>query len=79
MKGIRFFAALYAAKLATVALSVMHHNGTHMPGVLAMKICPDFLGRMDKPKTIIGITGTNGKTTSAFLIKDLLQQMGKYD
>lgn len=50
MKGIRFFAALYAAKLATVALSVMHHNGTHMPGVLAMKICPDFLGRMDKPK-----------------------------
>ena len=31
MKGIRFFAALYAAKLATVALSVMHRNGTHMP------------------------------------------------
>ncbi len=42
MKGIRFFAALYAAKLATVALSVMHRNGTHMPGVLAMKICPTF-------------------------------------
>lgn len=76
MKGIRFFAALYAAKLATVALSVMHHNGTHMPGVLAMKICPDFLGRMDKPKTIIGITGTNGKTTTANMINDILADNG---
>lgn len=76
MKGIRFFAALYAAKLATVALSVMHRNGTHMPGVLAMKICPDFLGRMDKPKTIIGITGTNGKTTTANMINDILADNG---
>ena len=50
MKGIRFFAALYAAKLATVALSVMHRNGTHMPGVLAMKICPDFLAEWTSRK-----------------------------
>ena len=76
MKGIRFFAALYAAKLASLALSVMHRNGTHMPGVLAMKICPDFLGRMDKPKTIIGITGTNGKTTTANMINDILADNG---
>ena len=61
MKGIRFFAALYAAKLATVALSVMHRNGTHMPGVLAMKIMPRFSRQNGQAETIIGITGTNGK------------------
>ena len=41
MKGIRFYLALYGAKLFTKVLRVLHRNGTHNPGVLALKICPD--------------------------------------
>lgn len=76
MKGFRFYLALYGAKLASKMLTLMHRNGTHTPGVVALKICPDFLKRMDKPQTIIGITGTNGKTTTANMINDILADQG---
>ncbi len=40
-------------------------------------MCSNFFGNPAKKMKMIGITGTNGKTTSAFLIKDLLEQHGK--
>ena len=40
-------------------------------------MCGNLFDNPAKKLKMIGITGTNGKTTSAFLIKDLLQQMGK--
>ena len=76
MKGIRFYLALYGAKLFTKVLRVLHRNGTHNPGVLALKICPDFLSRMDMPKQILGITGTNGKTTTVNMVLDILSDNG---
>ncbi len=76
-KGIRFFLALWAAKATTAVLRLMHRNATHLPGVVAMKLCPDFLGRVDKPKTIIAVTGTNGKTTVCNLVDDLLADSGQ--
>jgi len=76
-KGIRFFLALWIAKAITAVLRLMHRNATHLPGVVAMKLCPDFLGRVDKPKTIIAVTGTNGKTTVCNLVDDLLAASGK--
>ena len=76
-KGIRFYLALWVAKATAAVLRLMHRNATHLPGVVAMKLCPDFLGRVDKPKTIICVTGTNGKTTVCNLIDDLLADHGK--
>ena len=69
-------AALYAAKLFAKGLKLLHRAGSHNPGVLALKICPDFLARMDMPKTIIGITGTNGKTTVINMVDDILTDQG---
>jgi UDP-N-acetylmuramyl tripeptide synthase len=43
---------------------------------LAMRICPEFLKYIDKPSTIIGITGTNGKTTVANMIGDVFKAGG---
>ena len=69
---IRFYLALWIAKLSIIALKITHHNGTNFPGRLAIKICPKFLVYISKPKTIIGVTGTNGKTTVTNLIADAL-------
>ncbi len=76
-KSIRFFLALWVAKAVTAVLRMMHRNATHLPGLIAMNICPDFLGRVDKPKTIICVTGTNGKTTVCNLVDDLLAANGQ--
>ena len=72
MGKLRFYFALWAAKLSIVALKITKHNGTNFPGVLALKLCPDFLKYADKPKKIIAITGTNGKTTVSNMLLDML-------
>ena len=40
-------------------------------------MCANLFDNPSRKMKMIGITGTNGKTTSAFLIKDLLEQQGK--
>ena len=39
-------------------------------------MCKNFFGRSADKLKIIGITGTNGKTTTAFVIKDILKGLG---
>lgn len=72
-KNFRFYMALYIAKSARFAIKMLHKNASNFPGKIALKICPDFLGRIDKPKTIIAVTGTNGKTTVCNMIEDVLK------
>ena len=74
MKKIRFFMALWIAKLSVIALKITRHRGTNFPGELALKICPDFLKYINKPSKIIAVTGTNGKTTVNNLINDMLEK-----
>lgn len=71
-KGIRFYMALWVAKSAHIALKLAKRNATHYPGWVALKICPDFLKKVEKPETIIGVMGTNGKTTVSNMIDDVL-------
>ena len=49
---------------------------TDMPGLLACKMCPDFLEKISKPKLTITVTGTNGKTTTSTLLNDFLKSNG---
>lgn len=39
-------------------------------------MCSNFFGNPASKLRIIGITGTNGKTTTAFLMKNMLERMG---
>ena len=39
-------------------------------------MCKNLFGASVDRLTVIGITGTNGKTTTAFVIKDILASMG---
>ena len=77
MMKLRFFIALWAAKLSRPLLKITKHNGTNFPGELALKICPDFLKYVAKPKRVITVTGTNGKTTVSNMVCDVLELSGK--
>ena len=77
-KNLKFYIVLYLAKLSRIALKVIGRDATYFPGKLAVTLDKDFLGRIDKPKTIIGVTGTNGKTTVCNMIEDCLKA-GGYD
>ena len=73
-RSLRFYLALFFAKGTARVMKLVGRKGTSMPGSWAIILCPDFLGRMPRPKTVIGITGTNGKTTVSNLVEDVLTQ-----
>ena len=76
MAKIRFFLALYAAKASQFLLKLLGKNATYFPGKIATRICKDFLGFITPPKTVVAITGTNGKTTVSNLIASILKENG---
>lgn len=75
---LRFYFALLFARCTALVLKIIGRKGTSMPGSWAIILCPDFLDRMPRPKTVLGITGTNGKTTVSNMIEDVLEDLG-YD
>ncbi len=77
-KNLRFVFALFLSKAALWAQRQLGMNASYFPGKLAITLCPDFLGRIEKPETIITVTGTNGKTTVCNMILDVLTDNG-YD
>lgn len=76
MRGIRFYLALFAARLSRRLLRLMGRQGSHTPGDIARRIDPDFLKKLDKPRHVVCVTGTNGKTTVSNMISDSLTKMG---
>lgn len=77
MGKVRFIFALWMAKCARIALRMLKRNASYFPGKVAITLCPDFLGRMEKPEKIIAVTGTNGKTTVCNMVVDMLEKDGK--
>lgn len=76
MRKIRFYIALWAAKSSQLLLKLLGRNASYFPGKVATKICKDFLGQITPPKTVIAVTGTNGKTTVSNLISSILAENG---
>lgn len=73
---VRFYIALWASKFYCLLLKLKKDEKNDMPGLVANKLCPDFLERIKKPKLVICITGTNGKTTTSNLIYNKLVEEG---
>ena len=76
MSKVRFYIAMAAAKTAHRLLRLCGRAATHTPGAVATKLCPDFLRYLQKPETLICVTGTDGKTTVSNLLATVLQNNG---
>lgn len=76
LENLRFFVALWGCKVLRAFMRLLGHNATHLPGKIALKICPSFFNRIGKPAKVVAVTGTNGKTTVTNLITDALERHG---
>lgn len=77
MPNLRFSLALIAAKLTGKVIHLLGRGGSHTPGVVALKICPDFLAQAPRAKLVICVTGTNGKTSVSNMLADALEVTGR--
>ena len=76
MGKISFYLAMLAGKTASALLKLLGRNASYLPGKVALTICKDFMGRLTLPKTVICVTGTNGKTTVSNLLTGMLRECG---
>lgn len=74
--SVRAAIAVWAGKFATKVLKIAGTGGTSLPGKIVLKICPDILGHLAKDMKIICVTGTNGKTTTCHIIRDMIEANG---
>lgn len=68
--------AVWAGKFTSKILKIAGSGGTSLPGKVVLKICPDILGHLAKDMKIICVTGTNGKTTTCHVIRDMIEANG---
>ena len=74
---LRFLVSLWISKFALFIYKKTNRVRNDRPGLLANKICPNFLKYVKKPKLVIGISGTNGKTTVTNLVYNILKMDNK--
>jgi len=71
-----FYLSLIAAKTFYLMQRIIGQANNDKSGLGALKLYSKFLYKIAKPKHIIAITGTNGKTTTANLLVDILEDQG---
>lgn len=64
------------ARASRLGLRLLGKAGTQLPGVIALRVDPRFLQRIEPPERVVVVTGTNGKTTVSNLIGDSLRSLG---
>jgi len=73
MGTIRYALALFVGKIVELVLKITPFRDSDAPGSLALAICPDYLEYIAKPTKIVGVTGTNGKSTVVRLVSDCIR------
>lgn len=75
-KMLRFIFAFILCKASYAALRLMGRRASHTPGRIALHFCPNYIHYLKKPKHILCVTGTNGKSTVCNLLEDALRSNG---
>ncbi len=76
MKKLRVFFACLICRLARWGIRLLGRGGTSLPGKLALKVCPDLLSELGRGVDTLVLTGTNGKTTTAGMLRHMLDAAG---
>lgn len=70
------FFAIIASKVIAIALRICRRTGGSLPGAIALKISKEVLKSLTYPTKYIVVTGTNGKTGTTGIIRDIFQNAG---
>ena len=73
---MRMFFAVLVCKVTKFLLGIIG-RGSSLPGEIALKIYPDVLSRVQLPKQVIAVTGSNGKTSTIEMIAQVMTNAGK--
>jgi lipid II isoglutaminyl synthase (glutamine-hydrolysing) len=73
MRQFKAYIAVFVARIVTALLHLFGRGGTSLPGMIALKLCPDVLRNLASGVDVIFVTGTNGKTTTTHMIAQILQ------
>ena len=76
MKKIRFFLSLWAGKLVLWYYIRKGRVNDDRPGMRSMRLFFDFVRYVAKPKIVVAVTGTNGKTSITKIIADMFEAQG---
>lgn len=74
---MKFYLALFASKTLSFIYKILGNEKDDKPGLLAYRLCDNFLDKISKPEIVVGVTGTNGKTTVSNLIAEILIKQNK--
>ena len=76
MNRIRVFLACLVCRWSRWLLALLGRGGTSLPGKLALRLCPTLLQQLARGVEVVAVTGTNGKTTTAEILRRMAQVQG---
>lgn len=68
--------AILASKILSF-IGKLIGKGTSLPGKVALRLCPNILSKLQLPRYVIAVTGSNGKTSTVEMIANILTAAGK--
>ncbi|MBQ6215707.1 MAG: DUF1727 domain-containing protein [Oscillospiraceae bacterium] len=74
MKNLRLFFTCAACKIIHYVLRLLGRGGTALPGSVALRLYPGIIEELSKGLVCIVVSGTNGKTTTSSMIRNMLPE-----